>query len=85
MKKTIITFATVISAFSFSAIVYAADQVAPNAAKIAQLMVLQENYPAPAPDPAPLPGPTPGPLSAPESCTGPRSCTPVIFHPGFPD
>jgi len=70
MKKVLVAFVSIIIALSFSAVVLAANNVNKSSVKIAKLLVLSEDEPAPVPEPVPepepAPEPTPEPAPAPE-------------------
>jgi len=61
MKKIIVIFFSVTIAFSFSAVVFAANHATQSAVNITKHLILSEDEPAPAPEPAPEPPPAPDP------------------------
>jgi hypothetical protein len=61
MKKVLVTCFSIIIAFSFSAVVFAANHVNTCTFKITKQVILSEDEPAPAPEPAPEPTPAPEP------------------------
>jgi hypothetical protein len=66
MKKVLVACFSIIIAVSFSAIVFAAKNVNPYSVKIAKLVVLSEDEPAPVPEPPTEPAPEPVPVPEPE-------------------
>ncbi len=68
MKKVLVACFSIAIAVSFSAVVLTANDVNKSSVKIAKLLVLSEDEPAPVPEPAPEPPtePAPEPVPAPE-------------------
>jgi len=66
MKKILVTICSLVVAFSFSTVVFAAKDMNTFNAKIVKQIILSEDEPAPTPAPAPEPEPTPAPTPEPE-------------------
>jgi hypothetical protein len=57
MKKILVTFLSLIIAFSVSTVVLTAKHVSPSAVNITKQLILSDEEPAPAPEPTPNPVP----------------------------